>query len=380
MRTTTKERIANRHRHTHLARTMRSLSTDAVEDNSSAIFPVGLGSLHYPPTSSVEGLRMAQDFTHVPVLLQEVTELFSPVAGGVIVDATVGGAGHATAILERRPDLGLVGIDRDELARTAAAERLRIFGDRAVICSGRFSEIGAIVTAGIEGHGPWPTITGISSPPPVVGILADLGVSSPQLDHAERGFSFARPGPLDMRMDPTMGETASAYLERIDLDSLTTLLRENGEGRFARRIARALLAARPITTTTQLVDVVDRAVPKAGRRRGNVASRVFQALRVEVNGELDELQALLDQALDLLDPGGRVVIISYHSGEDALVKHTFRSWASGGCTCPPHMPCVCGASSKGALIARRAVQADEVERDRNRRATSARLRCFEVGS
>jgi 16S rRNA (cytosine1402-N4)-methyltransferase len=357
---------------------MRSLSTGSVEDNSSAIFPVGPGSLHSPATSPVEGLRMAQDFTHVPVLLEEVTELFSALPGGVVVDATLGGAGHAAAILESREDLGVLGIDRDVLARSAAAERLASFGSRAVIRAGRFSQLGEITQSGRSGKEPWPVVPGVEAPAPVVGILADLGVSSPQLDLAERGFSFSRTGPLDMRMDPTTGETAAELLERIDLDTLTELLRENGEGRYARRIARALIEARPVTTTTQLVEVVDAAVPKAGRRRGNVASRVFQALRVEVNAELAELEALLDQALDVLVPGGRLVVISYHSGEDALVKHTFRSWADGDCSCPPHMPCVCGASSRGRLISRRSVQASAPEQDRNRRASSARLRCFEV--
>ena len=368
------------HRPTHLARTMRSLSTGTVEENTSAIFPVGLGSLHYPSPTSVEGLRMAQDFHHTPVLLAEVTALFDPVPAGVIVDATLGGAGHAVALLEHRADVGLLGIDRDATARAAAAERLAPFGRRAVVHAGRFSELEAIVTSRRSQAGLWPSIEGVDDPAPVVGILADLGVSSPQLDEPERGFSFSRPGPLDMRMDTSSGEPASSLLDRIDLDDLTGLLRENGEGRFARRIARAILAARPITTTTQLVEVVDAAVPKAGRRRGNVASRVFQALRVEVNAEHEELGALLDQALEVLVPGGRLTVISYHSGEDAQVKHTFRRWADGDCVCPPHMPCVCGATSKGRLIARRSVQASEEEASENRRSTSARLRCFEVAS
>jgi 16S rRNA (cytosine1402-N4)-methyltransferase len=359
---------------------MRSLSPDTVEDHTSAIFAVGLGSLHYPSTLSVEGLRMAQDFTHVPVLLEEVTELFDPVPPGVIIDATLGGAGHAASILARRADLGLLGIDQDPAARASAAERLGPFGPRAAIYAGRFSEIGRLVEDGRSGKGRWPAISDVTDPAPVVGILADLGVSSPQLDLAERGFSFSRPGPLDMRMDSTSGETASELLDRIDLDSLTRILRENGEDRHARRIARALIEARPITTTTELVEVVDAAVPRAGRRRGNVASRVFQALRIEVNHEQDELRSLLEQSLGILEHGGRIAIISYHSGEDALVKHTFRRWADGECTCPPHMPCVCGAVSKGTLIARRSVQASAAEVAENRRATSARLRCFEVGA
>jgi 16S rRNA (cytosine1402-N4)-methyltransferase len=363
---------------TYLARTMRSLSTDSEGEHSSAIFPVGLGSLHYPSTTSVEGLRMAQDFSHTPVLLEEVTALFEPVPAGVIVDATLGGAGHAAALLSRRIDLGVLGIDRDPSARAAAQAVLAPFGGRAVVVAGRFGEIRRIVEDGLAG-GSWPVLPGPGTPAPLVGILADLGVSSPQLDRGERGFSFSRPGPLDMRMDPTRGETASQLLDRLDLDALTQLLREHGETRHARRIARALLAARPITTTTQLVEVVDAAVPRADRRRGNVASRAFQALRVAVNDELEELADLLDASIELLAPGGRLVVLSYHSGEDGLVKHTMRAWADGGCTCPPGMPCVCGAMPKGRLVGRRAGRAGEDEAERNPRSTSARLRCFEVG-
>jgi len=376
--TTTRKGAAQRHCNTHLARTMRSLSTDTVEDRSSALFPVGAGSLHSPATSSVEGLRMAQDFAHIPVLLDEVTALFSPVPAGVVVDVTLGGAGHAAALVASRSDLGLLGIDRDPAALEVARLRLAEFGDRAVVHQGRFSEIRDIVSDSMEGRSPWPVIPGISGPAPVVGILADLGVSSPQLDWSERGFSFSKNGPLDMRMDPTHGETASEFLERVDLEDLTEILRENGEGRYARRIARALLAAVPLTTTDEVVAVVDRAVPRGDRRRGHVASRVFQALRIVVNSENIELETLLDSVLELLAPGGRVAVISYHSGEDALVKHTLRRWAEGDCTCPPAMPCVCGSVSLGTLVGRRSVRASESECERNPRARSARLRCFEA--
>ena len=322
---------------------------------------------------------MAQEFTHVPVLLSEVTDLFRPVDAGVIVDATLGGGGHASSVLKSRNDLGVFGIDRDQSARRAATVRLGEFGERAVIADGRFSELRAFVSAGSDGTGAWPRIPGVPHPAPVVGILADLGVSSPQLDLADRGFSFLRGGPLDMRMNQEGGETATEILDRLDLDQLTQLLREHGEGRYARRIARAILAARPIETTTQLVEVVDGAVPRGDRRRGNVASRVFQALRVTVNSEDAELATLLDDALSVLAPGGRIAVISYHSGEDALVKHTFRRWAEGDCSCPSHLPCVWGASSKGELISRRAIQAGEREVALNPRASSGRLRCCEVG-
>ena len=321
---------------------------------------------------------MAQDFTHAPVLLDEVVDLLAEVPTGIVVDATLGGAGHATRLLAERPDLGLVGFDRDEVARVAAARALAPFGDRAVIVPRRFSDLTAVVEAGASGLGPWPRIEGAPMPGRVVGILADLGVSSPQLDEGGRGFSFSQDGPLDMRMDVTTGLTAAEVLDGMDERSLVALLRENGEDRHARRIARAILSARPITTTAQLVDVVDRAVPRSDRRRGHVASRVFQGLRIAVNDELGELDRLLDAALEVLAPAGRLVVISYHSGEDARVKHTMRRWAEGNCSCPHGMPCVCGSVTSGTLIGRRAVTATEVEIARNPRSRSARLRTFEV--
>ena len=358
-----------------LARTMRSLSIDTVGDHSSALSHVGLGSLHSSTTSSIGGLRMAQDFTHAPVLLSEVTALFAPVPAGVVIDATLGGAGHASALLEAHPGLSVVGIDRDPVARAAATERLAPFGPRAVIVDGTFSKIDSICAAGREGSGPWPTTGALE----VVGILADLGVSSPQLDVADRGFSFAQDGPLDMRMDTTRGETASSYLDRVDEQALTQLLRENGEGKYARRIARTILSARPVESTSQLVDLVDRAVPRGDRRRGHVASRTFQALRIAVNHEMDELDDLLAAAVDLVAPEGVIAIISYHSGEDTRVKHTMREWGDGTCTCPPGLPCVCGSITRGSLLSRRAITAGEAEIERNPRSRSARLRAFEVG-
>ena len=321
---------------------------------------------------------MAQDFTHAPVLLDEVVALLSEVPTGVVVDATLGGAGHASRLLAVRPDLGLVGLDRDPVARRAASKVLAEAGDRAVIVPRRFSEITDVVAAGRAGTAPWPKIGGALMGDQVVGILADLGVSSPQIDEGQRGFSFSQAGPLDMRMDADVGQTASEFLDVIDEHSLIALLRDNGEDRHARRIARAILAARPITTTTPLVDVVDRVVPRAARRRGHVASRVFQGLRIAVNDELGELDRLLDSALELLSPAGRLVVISYHSGEDARVKHTMRRWAEGTCTCPPGMPCVCGSTTVGSLVGRRAVTASEAEISRNPRSRSARLRTFEA--
>lgn len=366
-----------RRHHQPLARTMRSLSIDTVGDHSSALSPVGSGSLHSSATSLVEGLRMAQDFTHQPVLLREVTGLFASVPAGVVIDATLGGAGHAAALLSARTDLAILGIDRDAVARAAATQRLSPFGDRASVVDGSFASIATIVGRGMSGEGPWP---GQGRGMPVVGILADLGVSSPQLDRADRGFSFSQDGPLDMRMDTTRGVTAAAYLDAVDLDVLTALLRENGEGKYARRIAKAILAARPVTTTAQLVAIVDRAVPKGDRRRGHVASRVFQGLRIAVNDEMGELEQLLDAAVSLVAPRGVIAVISYHSGEDARVKHTMRSWSDGTCVCPPGLPCVCDSITLGSMVTRRAITASDHEVLENPRARSARLRAFEVGA
>lgn len=359
---------------------MRSLSIDTVEDQTSALFTVGPGSLHSTMTSLVGGLRMAQEFKHQPVLRDEVTELFTSVPAGVIVDATLGGAGHSEALLESRGDIGIVGLDRDKTALRAAEQRLGVFGSRVVMQHARFSAISGIVEQGSRGVTPWPQVSITDEPLGVVGILADLGVSSPQIDSAERGFSFSQEGPFDMRMDETQGMTASAFLDQVTLDELTVMLRENGEGRFARRIAKALLEARPVSTTQEVVDVVDRAVPKANRRRGHVASRVFQAFRISVNSEMSELLTLLEAAAGLLVPQGRLAVISYHSGEDAMVKHLFRSWEAGGCTCPSHLPCVCGAVSLGTVLTKRAVVASDDEIAANPRARSARLRSFEVAS
>ena len=376
--TTTKGDARRRHTSHSLARTMRSPSIDTMGDTTSALSRGGCESLHSSTTSSIEGLRMAQDFIHAPVLLDEVVGLFAEVPTGVIIDGTLGGAGHASRLLASRPDIGLVGLDRDEVARHAAAEVLKPFGDRAVIVPRRFSDVAQIVEEGLADSAAWPKVDGEPMTSRVVGILADLGVSSPQLDECQRGFSFSNEGPLDMRMDATSGLTASQLLDTMDEFALTNLLRENGEERHARRIARAILAARPITTTSELVDVVDRAVPRADRRRGHVASRVFQGLRIAVNDELGELDELLADALSVLAPGGRLVVISYHSGEDARVKHTMRRWAEGDCTCPPGMPCVCGSTTFGMLVGRRAVTASDAEIARNPRSRSARLRTFEV--
>ena len=353
-------------RHT---RTMRSLPTGSVEDSSSALFPVGRRGPYPGRTVPVGGLRMAQAYSHSPVLVDEVETLFSPVPSGVVIDGTLGGGGHSAAILAARDDIVVLGLDRDPAAVLAATAALNPFADRVVLRQARFATMAAELELARS--------TGaIPASLRVVGVLLDLGVSSHQLDVDERGFSYRREGPLDMRMGPDDGPTAAEFLSHVDEQSLAALLAANGERRFARQIARSILAAHP-TSTAELSDAVERAVPAALRRHGHVAARTFQALRVAVNEELEELAAALAAALELLVIGGRLVVIAYHSGEDALVKSTLRDAATGGCVCPPQLPCVCGAIPTIRLVTRGSQKATASETDRNPRARSARLRAAE---
>ena len=308
---------------------------------------------------------MSPVFAHDPVMAEEVVSLLQPVPPGVVVDATVGGGGHAAALLGAHGHLRVLGIDRDPAAVAAARARLAPFGDRAVVVQARFDAMAeAMSSSGLEG--------------PVTGVLFDLGVSSPQLDEAGRGFSYRLEGPLDMRMDPSRGQAAGELLDTMTEGQLAGLLAEHGEAKFARRIARAIVAARPLRTTTQLAEVVRNAIPAAARRTGgHPARRAFQALRVAVNDELGALEEAVPAALGLLAPGGRCIAISYHSGEDRLVKSAFARAVTGGCVCPPGLPCTCGAVSQGRLVFRGARRPSPAEVARNRRAESARLRAFE---
>jgi 16S rRNA (cytosine1402-N4)-methyltransferase len=302
---------------------------------------------------------MVQSFEHIPVLRDEVVSVFAPVPAGVLVDATVGGGGHSAALLAARADLRVVGLDRDEVALAAAAERLAPFGDRVTLVHAPFSSLDD-ATAG-----------------PLSGVLFDLGVSSPQLDHSERGFSYRADAPIDMRMDQSIGQTAAQMVNELPEAALAALFRENGEGRLSGRIARAVVSARPLTSTLQLADVVAAAVPAAVRRKGHPAKRVFQALRIAVNDELGQLEVALPVALERLEVGGRCAVISYHSGEDRLTKQIFARASTGGCTCPPDLPCVCGAVVRHQLVFRGARRPRAEEIAVNRRAESARLRVIE---
>jgi 16S rRNA (cytosine1402-N4)-methyltransferase len=333
---------------------MRSLSiVKTGRESSSALSPV----------LTIEGLQMAQDTFHTPVFEREIVGLIAGQPTGVVVDATLGGAGHAVALLAASPGLRLLGVDRDPDARDAALARLAEFGNRTRVVDATFADLAVVLHQEAAFLGA----------DPVVGVVMDLGVSSHQLDDATRGFSFRADAPLDMRMDTTSGETAAQYLARVDVHELVRVLRKHGEQRFAGAIARSILAAAP-ATTGELAAAVERAVPAAARRRGHVATRVFQAVRVEVNDEEDQLARGLAAALDALAVGGVLAVISYHSGEDRAVKAFFADAATGGCHCPVELGCVCGAVPRVSLARTSAILATAEEIDRNPRSRSARLR------
>jgi 16S rRNA (cytosine1402-N4)-methyltransferase len=303
-------------------------------------------------------------FVHRPVLVDLVVELFAPVPPGVVVDATVGGGGHAEALLDAHPHLSLVGLDQDPDAIDAATERLQRFGARATLRYRRFDQLRAVL--GELGH------------PAASGALFDLGVSSPQFDRPERGFSYRAAGPLDMRMDPGRPVSAADLVNGAPEGELARLLHAHGDERYARRISAAIVAARPITSTEQLAEVVRDAVPAPARRRGgHPARRTFQAIRIAVNDELAILPASLDDAIDLLVPGGRCVALAYHSGEDRIVKDRFRLAAAGGWTGPSHLPTPPDVRPAVRLLRRGAWGPGPDEVAANPRAEAARLRAVE---
>ncbi len=310
---------------------------------------------------------MEQEVGHLPVMLEEVMLALSPHPGSFQIDATVGGGGHAVRILEAaNPDGRLLGIDADPRAIERSRERLAGFGDRAVLRQSNFESIGAIASE--EGFGA------------VDGILMDLGVSSQQLDQDERGFSFRSTEALDMRFDTSRGIPASEVVATYGEAALADVFRRHGEEPHARRIARAIVrerSAAPIETPAQLAEIVTRATPRpksGGRRRIHPATRVFQALRIEVNRELETLPAALESCLELLKPEGRLCVISYHSLEDRIVKR-FLARERRGCTCPPELPvCVCGKQPRVANVGAQPQLPSETEVASNPRARSAKLR------
>jgi len=303
-------------------------------------------------------------FTHVPVMRDEIVGVFATVPSGVVLDATLGGAGHSEALLDSRSDLSILGIDQDVDALAAASTRLARFGSRAHVRHCRFDRlVDAMGDTGIE---------------QLSGALFDLGVSSHQFDAPERGFSYRHDAPLDMRMDASRGGSAADIVNESPEDELADLIHRFSDERFARRIARAICANRPITTTAELASIVASAIPAPARRRGgHPAKRTFQALRIAVNEELDVLPVALDAAIEKTGKGGRVAVLSYHSGEDRIVKERFAFHRTGGCQCPATLPCVCGAVARVDVV-RVASKPLAAELERNPRSASARLRVVEI--
>ncbi len=305
------------------------------------------------------------DFHHVPVLLQETLEALAIDPAGTYVDCTLGGAGHSSEIAGRLGPQGrLIGLDQDENALKAAGERLAPFGDRVTLVKTNFADIAAVVER-----------LGIG---PVSGVLMDIGVSSHQLDEGERGFSFHQDAPLDMRMDRSNPVTAATILNDWSEIDISKILWEYGEEKWSKRIAQFIVKARetePLTTTGQLVDIIKAAIPASARREGgHPARRTFQAIRIAVNDELGVLERGLEGAINVLKPGGRLAVITFHSLEDRIVKQTFANWVNP-CTCPPGLPvCACGKKPRAEHVNRKPITATEAELESNPRSRSAKLR------
>jgi 16S rRNA (cytosine1402-N4)-methyltransferase len=352
----------------------RSESFEALEPASPSESPDQLLELarFFHPAGRRKGSAMSTStaptpdeiFAHVPVMKAETLAAIAPVANGLVIDATLGGAGHSRAILDAFPGVTILGLDRDPFAIAAATARLASYGERAIIRQCRYDDLVAAVEEQTRGL-------------PIMAVFFDLGVSSAQLDLAERGFSYRNDAPLDMRMDTTQGITAADVCNTYSERDLSRVLHVYGDEKFSGRVARAIIANRPLTNTVQLAEIVTNAIPAATRRTGgHPAKRTFQALRIEVNDELRVLERALDAALDVLAPGGRCIVLSYHSGEDRIVKDRFRFAETGGCSCPSGLPCVCGALPRGRMMRRGVTRPTEAEIASNPRAASAVARIF----
>lgn len=308
------------------------------------------------------------EFRHRSVLLDETVDGLSIKADGIYVDGTLGGGGHAYEIARRLGKKGsIVGIDRDEAAIEAAGIRLKDFGERVTIVRSNYCEMKSLLHhIGID---------------KVDGIVLDLGVSSYQLDTAERGFSYREDAPLDMRMDRRQKMTARDIVNEYSEMELYRVIRDYGEDKFAKNIAKHIVTARgkcSIETTGQLTEIIRQSIPmKYQKKSGHPAKRTFQAIRIELNSELDVLKNSLDDMIDILNPGGRLCIITFHSLEDRIVKNAFRR-NENPCTCPSDFPvCVCGKVSKGSIITKKPILPSAEEEAYNSRAKSAKLRIFE---
>ena len=308
------------------------------------------------------------DFVHETVLLEEAVQALQPRDGGRYVDCTLGGAGHSSLLLEKSGPSGrLLALDQDEVALNNAGIRLQPFLDRVQFARANFRDLASVVRD--------------YNFVPVDGVLFDLGVSSPQFDEAERGFSYRFDARLDMRMDNRAPVTAEDMVNEFEEEALAKIFFHYGEEKFSRRIAKRIVEERVhtrIQTTGQLADLVKAAIPAAARRTGpHPARRVFQALRIAVNDELEAIRVALQETLDILAPHGRVAVITFHSLEDRIVKHAFQEWARG-CICPPDFPvCRCHQEPKVDIITRKPIMPSDDEISRNARARSAKLRVVE---
>ena len=308
-----------------------------------------------------------QRYGHRPVLLDECLEALNIRPDGIYIDGTLGRAGHSLEIARRLTTGRLISIDRDETAIEAAKERLKDYMDHVTLVHSNFDRVGEILEE--------LNISGVD------GMLFDLGVSSPQLDEAQRGFSYMNDAPLDMRMDRTAYLTARHVVNEWSYEELRRILFDFGEERYAPAIAKGICRAResaPIETTAQLVDIIKSSMPPAAlREKQHPAKRSFQAIRIAVNGELDALPPMLEAAAEVLNVGGRLAIISFHSLEDRIIKKTMQELATG-CTCPPNFPvCVCGKKPKMKLVSRKPIVSGAAELEYNPRARSAKLRVAE---
>ena len=303
-------------------------------------------------------------FHHVPIMLPEVMELLKPERGGLFVDGTLGGGGHSEGILSRLSDGRLYGIDRDGNAIAAASARLAPFGDKFKAIRGNFFDMKELLMAeGVSG---------------VDGILLDLGVSSHQLDTPDRGFSYHEDAPLDMRMDDRAALSAYDVVNGYGVEELAGIIKDYGEERFAFRVANAIARERekqPINSTVQLAEIIKSAIPAANRREGpHPARRTFQAIRIEVNGELAELGRAIENAHDLLNPGGVLAVITFHSLEDRIVKQAFKKFENP-CTCDPRAPmCTCGKVPTAKILTKKPLAPGDDELEINPRSRSSKLR------
>jgi 16S rRNA (cytosine1402-N4)-methyltransferase len=309
------------------------------------------------------------DFVHETVLLEETVDAVRPHSGGKYIDCTLGGAGHSRLLLEKSAPAGkLLAFDQDPKALANARMILAPFGDRVELVHSNFRRVQQVVER-----------TGFH---PVDGVIFDLGVSSPQFDEAERGFSYRFDAPLDMRMDTSSdGMTAADLVNEADEEELARIFFEYGEEKFSRRIAKAIVKTRShhrIESTQELAELIKEAIPAAARRTGpHPARRTFQALRIAVNDELGALKEALEGAFSILKPGGRLAVITFHSLEDRIVKHMFMDWAKG-CICPPEFPvCQCHREPEGILVTRKPILPTDAEVEANPRARSAKLRVIE---